>query len=139
MRGGGWGRPRSYASMTDPGGGDRRGKGGGGLGRDGHAHGVSQSSGGVQQTEHQVGNVRQEQILAGRRLAKEANREAIELKEQALRKKAYLQLKWDLDCNRKHLGKGNIVNILINDQNQRVVNVEKKKYYHDVESFRFFC
>ena len=69
--------------------------------------------------------MRQEQILAGRRLAQEANREAIELKEQALKKKAFLQLKWDLDCHRKHLGKGNIVNILINEHGQRVVSVEK--------------
>ena len=102
MRGGGWGRPRSYASMTDPGGGDRRGRGGGGLGRGGggggYAQGVSQSSGGAQQTEHQVGNVRETQNLVGRRLAQEANREAIELKELALKKKAFLQLKWDLDC-----------------------------------------
>ena len=60
------------------------------------------------------------------RQAQVAEREARELKNQAFRKKAYLQLKWDLDSNRKHLGKGNIVNILINDQNQRVVNVEKK-------------
>ena len=129
MRGGGWGRPRSYASMTDPGGGDRRGRGGGGLGRGGggggYAQGVSQSSGGAQQTEQQVGNVRETQILVGRRLAQEANREAIELKELALKKKAFLQLKWDLDCHRKHLGKGNIVNILINEHGQRVVNVDK--------------
>ena len=43
MRGGGWGQPRSYASMTDPGGGGRRGRGGGGLGRDGQAQGGGQS------------------------------------------------------------------------------------------------
>ena len=65
-------------------------------------------------------------IVAVNRQAQVAEREARELKTQALRKKAYLQLKWDLDCNRKHLGKGNIVNILINDQNQRVVDVKKE-------------
>ena len=67
----------------------------------------------------------QAEITAVNRQAQEAEREARELKSQALKRKAYLQLKWDLDCNRKHLGKGNMINILINQQTQRVINDKK--------------
>ena len=123
MRGGGWGPPRTYASMTDPGGGGRGDRGGGGSGRGGQ--GGSHGPGRHQQSEPVGGNERQEQILGANRRAQEANREAMELKQLALKKKAYLQLKWDLDSHRKHLGRGNIVNILINEQGQRVVNVQK--------------
>ena len=129
-RGGGWG-PKSYAQVADKGGGGWRGRTGvgggdvrGGQGaRNGPGAGsVRQERAAVQEgmTDVQAG------IVAVNRQAQVAEREARDLKAQALRKKAYLQLKWDLDCNRKHLGKGNIVNILINDQNQRVVDVKKE-------------
>ena len=104
MRGGGWGPPRTYASMTDPGGGGRGERGGGGSGRGGQ--GVSHGPGRHQQSEQVGGNERQEQILGANRRAQEANREAMELKQLALKKKAYLQLKWDLDSHCKHLGRG---------------------------------
>ena len=111
--------------MADQGGGGVRGRAGGGVGRGGQGARNGPGPGTVRQERNDV----QEgvnSVQAGNRQVQEAEREARDLKNQALRKKAYLQLKWDLDCNRKHLGKGNIVNILINDQNQRVVNVEKK-------------
>ena len=122
-RGGGWG-PRSYAQVADKGGGGWRGRSGGGAGDRGGGAGARNGpvAGVVQSERSDV----QAEIMAVNRQAQEAEREARDLKSRALKKKAYLQLKWDLDCNRKHLGKGNMVNILINDQNQRVVNVEKK-------------
>ena len=129
MRRGGWG-PKSYAQVADHGGGGWRGGGGGGRGGQGQGGprpGTVQQRG--HQERHDVQEIRtglQAGIIAVNRQAQVAEREARDLKSQAFKKKAYLQLKWDLDCNRKHLGKGNIVNILINDQNQRVVNIEKK-------------
>ena len=108
-RGGGWGL-QSYAQVADQGGGWRK-RAGSGRGGQGTRNVPGPETAGIMAVNRQV-------VVA--------EREAQDLKNQALKKKAYLQLKWDLDCNRKHLGKGNIVNILINDQNQRVVNVEKK-------------
>ena len=128
-RGWGWG-PQSYAQVADKGGG-WRGRGGGGAGDRGGGQGARNGPGSgrvqSQRSDEQEGRTSvQAEIMAVNRQVQEVEREALELKSQALKKKAYLQLKWDLDCNRKHLGKGNMVNILINDQNQRVVNVEKK-------------
>ena len=126
MGGNGWGPPRSYAAATDPGGGVGRGWRGGGGARGGYergGRGASQGNGRGQQIEQ---NDRQEMIALARRQGQEANQQAREMKEQVLKRKAYLQLKWDLDCNRKHLGRGNIVNILINEATQRVISENKK-------------
>ena len=126
MGGNGWGPPRSYAAATDPGGGVGRGWRGGGGARGGYergGRGASQGNGRGQQIEQ---NDRQDMIALARRQGQEANQQAREMKEQVLKRKAYLQLKWDLDCNRKHLGRGNIVNILINEATQRVISENKK-------------
>ena len=117
----GWG-PASWARVVDPGGGDGGGGGRGGGGRGqgpprGRGVGPGQRYGGPgQQGPPQQLQQDQAQAIA----------ESQQLKELALKKKAFLQLKWDLESNRKHLGKGNLVYILINEQNQGPSNFGKK-------------
>ena len=88
-RGGGWG-PKSYAQVADQGGGGRRGRAGVGAGRGGQGARNGQEVNDVQERTNDV----QAGIMAVNRQAQVAEREARELKIQALKKKAYLQLKW---------------------------------------------
>ena len=125
-----WGPP-TYADVADPGGGEggggtgqdqdgwnriphggRRGRGFG-NGRGGQGYGAVPRNPNVQQVGNQQ-NVRADALNQVNQQAQLAMRESQELKDRALKKKAYLQLKWDLESNRKFLGKGNLVNITIN-------------------------
>ena len=86
MGGNGWGRPRSYAAATDPGGGVGRGWRGGGGARGGYergGRGASQGNGRGQQIEQ---NDRQDMIASARRQGQEVNQQAREMKEQVLKK-----------------------------------------------------
>ena len=99
-RGGGWG-PKSYAQVADQGGGGGRGRAGGGAGRGGQGSRNGPGHGAVRQESNDVQEM-MNGVQAGRQ-AQVAEREARDLKNQALRKKAYLQLKWDLDSNRIYI------------------------------------
>ena len=110
--------PRSYVAVTDPGGG--RGSGGGGRGGGGGGRGSvrgNQERGNGPEVGDQQ-NVRQRNIEA-------INAQAEDLQEMAMRKKAFLQLKWDLKSHRKQLGEGNQVIIVVNNESQRNINIEK--------------
>ena len=131
-----WG-PATYADVADPGGGGGTGRDQGGWIHQGGRRGRGsehfrggQGFGAVQRNDHvqQVGiqqSARAEALDQVNQHAQQALRESQELKDRALKKKAFLQLKWDLESNRKYLGKGNLVNIMINGLD-RGVSISKQ-------------
>ena len=108
-------RPRTYARMAGPGGGDPGG------GDQGPGRGGGPGSGGGRGRgggpDHQVGR---------QNLIDEANRQGREMRDVAAQKQAFLQMRFDCDSNRKILGEGNILTFLLNEGNSENSEVEKK-------------